>query len=895
MGGAITDVQPTRTHHPVRGSVRVSDRTKPSSTMSAPDGNEAPEWELAQEWVASVAELTDAHPGYAADIIGELDTSRRRAARNTALAPVPLGPDEPHLARLEALVRWNAAMIVAHANAHSDGIGGHLSTYASSSTLFSIGWDYHFRGRNHPSGGDHVYFQGHASPGVYARAYAERRLSKQQLHLFRRETAGGLPSYPHPRLLSDFWEYPTVSMGLGPVAAIEQARLDRYLARRDLVDTSDQRVWAFLGDGECDEPETLGLIRSASRDRLDNLTFVVSCNLQRLDGQVNGSGSTIAELGALFEGAGWRVITLWWGPRWEPLLRAEPRLGWHLAGIADGDLQRLVADPDPDAIASELLGPYQHLIADWSEDDIAALPGDAGGADRALVHQAYTAATTGNDGRPAVILARTVKGHLLPHAGRNAAHQVKKLNQTALSRFAANLSIELTAEQTAAIDAGGYPLIGPDPAIQAALTRRAYIAGGHIPTRPPSVASTVTADLSEYNAGNTSPVSTTAVLTRILRTLAADPHVVPIVADEGRTFGFDPLYSERGVFSARPVTYQAVDAKLPLWYNEDPAGQVIQAGISEASAMGAFQAAGTAHTTHQLSLVPVYTFYSMFGLQRVGDLIWQAADARARGFLVGGTAGATTLAGEGLQHQDGHSLAWANNVPHLHAWDCAFAYELADVISWQLNRWSDNHDEMSYICGYNEPWLMPARPAHVTAADIISGAYRFDNPEHTGPASCTLMFSGPGHQAAFAAADALTEHGVPVALVAVTSWKALWLDALDAQRDHLANRESRRLPRVTQLLAGNGPAIAVTDWTTMLPLSVAGFAPNGLVALGTDGFGRSDDRVALRRHFNTARHDVLAAALAALRYTGESPAALEDAANHLANRFAGPGAWNYDS
>lgn len=864
-----------------------------SRDVDAHGENETPDWELASEWIESAADLIRAHPKHSAAILGELNTTRRPPARNTELPDAPLGQDEAHLARLEKIVRWNAAMIVAHANTTSDGIGGHLSTYASSSTLFSVGWDYHFRGRQHPSGGDHVYFQGHASPGVYARAYAEGRLSGEQLRAFRRETAGGLPSYPHPRLIDDFWEYPTVSMGLGAVAAIEQARLDRYLTQRGIRDTTRQRVWAFLGDGECDEPETLGLIRTASRDQLENLTFVISCNLQRLDGPANGSGSTITELASLFDGAGWRVITLWWGSRWTELLHTEPRLGWHLSRIADGDLQRLVADPDPSAIRRELLGPYQHLVADWTDAEISALPSDAGGADRSLVHQAYTAASA-PDGRPTVILARTVKGYLLPHAGRNAAHQVKKLSITDLRRFAANLGIELSAEHQAALEQGQYPLLAAGPNIEAAIARRAEQAGGHVPRRQAGVAFTATADLGDYNTGSTSPVSTTAVMTRILRTLSKDPHIVPIVADEGRTFGFDPLYSDRGVFSARPVAYHPVDAGLPLRYREDAAGQVIQAGISEASAMGMFQAVGTAHSTHQTPLIPVYTFYSMFGLQRVGDLIWQAVDARARGMLVGATAGKTTLAGEGLQHQDGHSLAWANNIPHLHAWDCAFAYELADVISWQLNRWRENRDELSYICAYNEAWPMPSRPEHVTSEQIISGAYRFDNPNDTGPATLTIMFSGPAHQGAIAAADALNQHGIPVALVAVTSWKALWLDALDAQRARLANHRSSRIPHITALLTRNGPAVAVSDWTTTLPLSVAGFAPHGMIALGTDGFGRSDDRVSLRRHFNTGRHDILGASLAALRCIGKLPAELEAAAEHLASRFDGPGSWHHD-
>jgi pyruvate dehydrogenase E1 component len=832
-------------------------------------------------------------------ILGELDATAIPPARNSK--PASSLADDELPARLERVVRWNAAVLVDHANRDVDGIGGHLSTYASSSTLFSIGWDYFFRGRTHPSGGDHVFFQGHASPGVYARAYAEGRLTAEQLAAFRQESKGGLSSYPHPRLMPSFWEFPTVSMGLGPIAAIEQARFDRYLAQRSLRDTSSQRTWAFLGDGECDEPETLGLIRQAGRDGLSNLVFVVSCNLQRLDGPANGSGSTIRELAQLFAGANWRVVRLWWGHEWDELFAAEPRLGWHIAGMNDGDLQRLaahVAPDDPTLLAeraahvrAELFGPFAHLVADRSDADVVALASCVGGQDRAAVHAAYQEACS-PDPRPTVVLARTVKGAFFPHAGRNAAHQIKKLSPAEFAAFAENLGLALTAAERALVMAGTPPLVDPDDETRAWLAERVATHGA-IPSRrpsPPLVLDPAAINgLGELDAGSRKAVSTTGALTRALTSLVRDEHVVPVLCDEGRTFGYDPMYAKIGVFSARPVTYTAVDAALPLRYREDQAGQVIQAGISEAAAMGTFQAVGTAGATHGLAMLPVYTFYSMFGLQRTGDLVWQSADARARGILVGATAGRTTLHGEGLQHQDGHSLAWAMNVPHLNAYDCAYSYELASVLRWQLARYETGAEEMLYLVAYNEAWEQPARPAGVSDADIAAGAYVLAEPTASGPAVC-LLASGPAVHAALAAHDELNRLGVAATVIAVTSYKALWLDALDAKRATRAGTPT--VPLVTTLLSGRGPAVAVSDWTNLLPSSIAPYCPHGLDTLGTDGFGRSDGRDALREHFAVTSSHVLAAALAA---TGELPGAAQARLAALRPLFAGPGSHRADA
>jgi pyruvate dehydrogenase E1 component len=850
-----------------------------------------PDWELAREWIDSAEDMIKAlGPDAAALVLGELSDYRSVSPSRNSVSAVHAENDEA-FARIERYVRWNAAQMVQHANHLSDGIGGHLSTYASSSTLFSVAWDHHLRGRTHSSGGDHVFFQGHASPGVYARAFAEQRLPETQLHSFRRELAanGGLSSYPHPRLMPEFWEFPTVSMGLGPIAAIYQAIFDKYLLARGMKDTSQQSVWAFLGDGECDEPETLGLIRQAARANLDNLVFVVSCNLQRLDGPTAGAHSTIQELGALFRGAQWEVIECWWGHLWEPLLIAEPRLAWQLSKVADGDLQRLTASATAQEVREEMLGEYAHLVDGWPDHEIAALAADVGGHCRAAVHAAYLQAVGSN--RPAVVLARTVKGRDFPHAGRNAAHQIKKLDEAGMIEFAGNLGIELSSTQRDAI-ARHEPVFIPLPAELQQVLDAKVAATGAVPTRS-SVPSSVLPDFSELDAPSPKPVSTTAVLTRALKIATADRSVIPIVADEGRTFGFDPLYSSLGVFSPNSE-YKPVDAAMPLRYREVANGQFLQAGISEASAMALFQAAGSAHATHSLGTIPWYTYYSMFGLQRVGDQIWQTVDARCRGLLVGATAGRTTLPGEGLQHQDGNSLAWATAIPHLNAFDCAFAYELHDVLSWQFSRWAFGAEELCYLVAYNEGWTHPQRPTGVTALDVTSGGYEFARtlPDDTTSARVALLFSGPSHQAALAAAAQLAEVGVPSTLISITSYKALWLDALDAERRSLHTNAPVE-SRVQRLLANHTAAVAVTDWSRSLPSVIAPYIDLPMRTLGTDGLGRSEDRDSLRSHFNVTADDVAAHALWLLR-SSELSAPAHALATSLASRFAGPGAHRAD-
>jgi pyruvate dehydrogenase E1 component len=845
------------------------------------------DWELAREWIDSADALSAALGPEAALVLGEIDHRiARTPSRNTHPATTP--PNDDPFSVIEKYVRWNAAMMVCHANHDVDGIGGHLSTFASSSTLFSVAWDHFLKGRTHESGGDHVFFQGHASPGVYARAFLERRLTPEQLAAFRQESKGGLSSYPHPRLMPEFWEFPTVSMGLSASAAVQQALVDRYFLLRGLKDTSDQRVWAFLGDGECDEPETLAMIRTAARAALSNLTFVVSCNLQRLDGPANGSGNTLDELARLFRGAGWDVIIAWWGERFEKLFELRPELAWHLASITDGDLQRITATASAEAVRTELLGTHADLVADWSDDDVAALALDAGGASRAVLFGAYQAATASD--RPTVVLARTVKGHLFPHAGRNAAHQVKKLTAPDVLAFAQNLELTLEQSEIDEIQAGGFPFLSLPPHLQAVLDARTETHGS-VPTRRAAEPSSITPNLSELQAPSAKPASTTAVLTRALKLTMEHEHLVPIVADEGRTFGFDPLYSAMGVF-APDVRYQAVDHALPLRYREAPDGRFLQAGISEAAALALFQVVGTAHATQSTPTIPWYTFYSMFGLQRVGDQIWQCIDARARGLLVGATAGRTTLHGEGLQHQDGHSLAWAMNVPHLNAFDCAFAYELGDVLEWQFSRWAQNHEELCYLTAYNEAWDHPARPESCAPGDVVRGGYVFAEPIVDGP-RVALLFSGPMHAAAKRARDELAELGVAASLVALTSVKQLWLDALDAERRSIASSAPVE-SHVQRLLADRGPAVVVSDWSRTLASSLAPHISQRMHLLGTDGLGRSDSREALRAHFNVEAADVTAMALWSLR-SSELPARAHTRLAELAPRFAPPGAHRADA
>jgi pyruvate dehydrogenase E1 component len=801
--------------------------------------------------------------------------------------------------RIRAFIRWNAAVMVVYANKRADGIGGHLSTFASSAAQYEVGFNHFFRGKDDGLPGDHVYFQGHAAPGIYARAFVEGRLDETQLDNFRRELSGdGLSSYPHPYLMSDFWEFPTVSMGLGPINSIYHARFNKYLHNRQLDDTGASRVWCFVGDGETDEPETLGSISLAGREQLDNLVWVVNCNLQRLDGPVRGNGKVIQELEAVFRGSGWNVIKVIWGSAWDELLSRDVDgvLLHKMNTTVDGDFQRY-AVTGGSHIRDHFFGPdprLRQLVEHLSDDELRALP--RGGHDYKKLYAAYKAATE-QRGAPTVILAKTVKGWALGSEveGRNATHQIKKMSIDQLKALRDRLSLQDDIPDEA-FDGDRPPYFRPPESSREFqyLTERRRALDGALPRRVVRVRQPLTLPPAEafaelHNGSNGQAVSTTMAFTRLLRTLARTegfgPRVVPIIPDEARTFGMDSLFREFGIYAPRGQLYEPVDAELLLSYAESKEGQLLEEGITEAGAMASFTAAGTAYATRGIPMVPFFIFYSMFGFQRVGDLIWAAADAGARGFLLGATAGRTTLLGEGLQHQDGHSHVLASSVPTCRAYDPAFAYEMAAIVEDGLHRMYGGADHPSststpfgegcfyYLTLYNENYEMPARPDHVSAAEICEGLYRFEPaPAGDGP-TATIVFSGSAHLAARAARDGLAErYGVRCELWSATSYKALREEALSTDRwNRLHPADELRVPLVTERLrTSDGPIVAVTDFMKAVPDQVAPFVPDGrsFTPLGTDGFGRSDTREALRRFFETDEAHIEVAVLAALAREG---------------------------
>jgi len=794
--------------------------------------------------------------------------------------------------RIRAYIRWNAAVMVIKANKHAEGIGGHLSTFASSASLYEVGFNHFFRGKDDGQPGDHVYFQGHAAPGVYARAFLEGRLSENDLDHFRREIGRtGLSSYPHPRLMADFWEFPTVSMGLGPINAVYHARFNRYLHNRRLDDTESSRVWAFLGDGECDEPETLGALSLAARERLDNLIFVVNCNLQRLDGPVRGNGKIIQELEAVFRGAGWNVLKVIWGSKWDELLARDVDgvLLNTMNTTVDGEFQRYTVETGA-YIREHFFGPdprLRRLVEHLSDDDLRWLP--RGGHDYRKLYAAYKAATENlGSGAPTVILAKTVKGWTLgPDVeGRNATHQIKKMNLEQLRVLRDRLYLQDEISE-ASLESGDAPYYRPpaDSVEYQYMMERRRALDGPLPRRVVRARRPIDlpgpAPFAEVQAGSgTQAVSTTMALTRLLRNLARDEHVggriVPIIPDEARTFGLDSLFRELKIYAAQGQHYEPVDAELLLSYSEAKDGQILEEGITEAGAMASFIAAGTSYATRGVPMVPFYIFYSMFGFQRVGDLIWLAADARARGFLFGATAGRTTLLGEGLQHQDGHSLVLASTVPTCQAYDPAFAYEMATIVKHGVRRmFGPNPDDVYYyLTVYNENYVMPPMPNRPgIEGEILQGLYRWA-PAPEGPAKkTTILFSGTAHAAARAAAAELAErYDVAAELWSATSYKAVREEALSVERwNRLHPGEPAQVPLVATLLAdGEGPVVAVTDFMKIVPEQVARFVPGRpFVPLGTDGFGRSDTREALRRHFEVDTGHVVVATLSGLVATGD--------------------------
>jgi len=781
--------------------------------------------------------------------------------------------DEAMELRIRRMIRWNALAMVLRANTTYEGIGGHLSTYASAASLYEVGFNHFFRGSDEGSG-DQVFFQGHAAPGIYARAFLEGRLTEENLDHFRRESLTpklGLSSYPHPRLMPDFWQFPTVSMGLGPMAAIYQARFNRYLAARGIVDTAGARVWAFLGDGEMDEPEAIGALGLGAREGLDNLTFVVNCNLQRLDGPVRGNGKVIQELESVFRGAGWNVIKVIWAREWDDLLARDKDgvLLNRMNETLDGDYQRMAVS-DGAYIREHFFGPdprLRGLVEHLSDDELAKLR--RGGHDYRKVYAAYAAAVA-HTGAPTVILAKTVKGWTLGPGieGRNVTHQAKKLTTEELKIFRDRLELPIPDDKLK--EAPYYHPGTEAPEIQYMLERRAAL-GGVLPKRrvtPKPLPAAREETFSEFFAGSERAASTTMAFSRLVRNLVRDPaigaRIVPIIPDEARTFGMDPLFKEVGIYNPLGQRYTPVDKELLLSYIEKPDGQLLEEGITEAGSVSSFQAAGTAYATWSEPVVPFYTFYSMFGLQRTGDQVWAFGDARGRGFLMGATAGRTTLTGEGLQHTDGHSQLLASVVPNILAYDPGYAYELAIIVREGIDRMygQRGEDVFYYVTIYNENWVQAPKPDGVEDG-VLRGLYRF-RPASAGSRRVQLLASGPILQQALRAQELLAEKfDVAADVWSATSFQQLRNDALDVERwNRLHPDAEQRVPYVVQCLApSDGPIVAATDYLKAVPDMVARWIDRPYTVLGTDGFGRSDTRDALRDHFEVNPAQIAYAAL----------------------------------
>jgi pyruvate dehydrogenase E1 component len=777
--------------------------------------------------------------------------------------------------RIKSLVRWNALAMVVRANKIQEGIGGHISTFASAATLYEVAFNHFFQARNESGDRDFVYFQGHAAPGIYSRAFLEGRIPTEKLENFRRELkpGGGLSSYPHPWLMPNFWEFPTVSMGLGPIQAIYHARFIRYLENRGLKESRGGKVWAFLGDGEMDEPESLGSITLASRENLDNLIFVVNCNLQRLDGPVRGNGKIIQELEAIFRGAGWNVIKVIWGSDWDSLIRNDRDgiLVRRLGEISDGQYQKYFVESGA-YFRQNLFGTDPRLlkmVEHLSDEQLARMR--LGGHDPIKVHAAYRAAVD-HTGSPTIVLAKTIKGYGLGEAGegKNITHQQKKLNEEELELFRSRFGIPIPDDELH--NAPFYRPSDDSAEIKYMQARRQQL-GGYMPQRKVSatpIKAVPEAHFEEFYKGTDGrEASTTMVFVRLLAKLLRDPElgklIVPIIPDEARTFGMEALFRQVGIYSSVGQLYEPVDMDTLLYYKEVKNGQILEEGITEAGSMCSFIAAGTAYANHGINTIPFFIYYSMFGFQRIGDLIWAAADMRCRGFLIGGTAGRTTLAGEGLQHQDGHSHVLALPVPNLVAYDPAFAYEIAVIIQDGIKRmYTDQESIFYYLTVTNEPLPMPEMPKGANIREgILRGLYRFktsDAPDQKLRAQ--LLGSGTIMYEVLKAQTILKEkYGVAADVWSVTSYKELYRNANDCERWNMLHPgDSPKMPYVTQTLKdAPGPFIAASDYMKVLPESLAKWVPGQFVSLGTDGFGRSESRVALRDFFEVdAKHIVLA-------------------------------------
>jgi pyruvate dehydrogenase E1 component len=796
----------------------------------------------------------------------------------------PAFPGDQQLERrIKSLVRWNAIAMVVRANREEHNIGGHISTYASAATLYEVGFNHFFRARTPAFEGDTVYFQGHAAPGIYARAFLEGRLSAAKLENFRRELkpGGGLSSYPHPWLMPDFWEFPTVSMGLSPLMAIYQARYNRYLEDRGIKPVTDAKVWAFLGDGETDEPESLGAITLAAREKLDNLIFVINCNLQRLDGPVRGNGQIIQELESAFRGAGWNVIKVLWGTEWDSILDrdTEGLLVKRMGELVDGEYQKLVVSSGA-YVREHFFGSdprLLHLVEPLSDEELRRLR--LGGHDPRKVYAAYKSAVE-HKGAPTVILARTIKGYGLGEAGegKNVTHQQKKLNEEELREFRSRFDIPLTDEQCAEV-----PFYRPAENSEEAqyLRARREELGGYVPQRSVR-AKPLVADydelFNEFLTGSEGrEVSTTMAFVGILRKMLRDPEmgklIVPIVPDEARTFGMESLFRTVGIYSSVGQRYEPVDVNTLLYYKEAKDGQILEEGITEAGSMASFIAAGTAYATHGINTIPFFIYYSMFGFQRIADFIWAAADMRVRGFLLGGTSGRTTLAGEGLQHQDGNSQVLALPVPNLRAYDPAFAYELAVIIQDGIRRmYKEGESIFYYITVMNEPYAMPEMPGDVREG-ILKGMYKFRAATNGDPKLRAQLFgSGAILNEALRAQEILAEkYGVAADVWSVTSYKALYSDGIETDRwNRLHPGQNPRVPYVTACLAdAPGVLVAATDYLKTLPSMISQWLPRRMATLGTDGFGRSEGRASLRDFFEVDSRFITLAALNELFLDGK--------------------------
>lgn len=851
-----------------------------------------------QEWLDALASVIENEGTERAHFLLEamIDKARRSGsnlpynATTAYLNTIPKHlqaklPGDPEMERrVRALVRWNAIMTVLRANEKAPGVGGHIASFQSAATLYDTGFNYFFRAPNENFGGDCVYFQGHSSPGVYARAFLEGRISEEKLDNFRQETGGnGLPSYPHPWLMPDFWQFPTVSMGLGPLAGIYQARFLKYIHDRGIADTSDRKVWVFCGDGEMDEPESLGAISLASREKLDNLIFVVNCNLQRLDGPVRGNGKIIQELESDFRGSGWNVLKVVWGSYWDPLLAMDKDglLKKRMEECVDGEYQNFKAKGGA-YTREHFFGKYPELkemVAGMSDQDIWRL--NRGGHDPHKVFAAYHAAVNHKD-QPTVILAKTVKGYGMGLAGegQNTTHQQKSMDLDSLKKFRDRFDLPLTDEQVESLSY--YKPAEDSPEMKYMAERRAAM-GGFVPQRRRKGNELTVPELSAFEnmlvSTGEREISTTMAFVRILSTLVRDKqigkYVVPIVPDEARTFGMEGMFRQLGIYASQGQLYEPMDSDQVMYYKESKDGQILEEGINEAGSFSSWLAAATSYSVTGVQMIPFYIYYSMFGFQRIGDLAWLAGDARARGFLLGATAGRTTLNGEGLQHEDGHSHLMSATIPNCISYDPTFAYELAVIIQEGLRRMVQNQEDVYYyITLMNENYTHPEMPKD-SAAGILKGMYSFSKSKLKGE-KVQLMGSGVILREVIAAAELLEKDwGVAADVWSATSFTELRREGLDCDRWNMLNPEKpQRVSYVAQSLKdAKGPVVASTDYMKSFAEQIQRFVPNKFIALGTDGFGRSDSREALRDFFEVDRYYVVVAALKALSDEGKLPVA----------------------